>query len=79
MSKLLNYCLGLKYEIKIVPVSKKDGGGYAAYFPLLGRYTVRGYGKTEIKALKDLIKQKKQYFKNLLDEHILPPELIEEE
>lgn len=78
--KNLNYYLGLKYKIEIVPFSEEDGGGFEARIPQLGRLAFLGYGETVEEALAHLEVVKKDLFERYLREGIdIPEPELEEE
>ncbi|MBN1274658.1 MAG: toxin-antitoxin system HicB family antitoxin [Candidatus Aminicenantes bacterium] len=66
----LNYYLKLEYTIKIDPIPKKEGGGFVAYIPQLGKYAFRGDGETREEALENLDIIKEELFREHLDKEI---------
>ncbi len=54
MMKNLKYHLNLPYKIEIVPIPAKEGGGYVASLPEIGRFAVSGDGETRAEAVEDL-------------------------
>ena len=51
----------MRIEIESIP--EEDGGGFTAYIPELGRYTIVGDGQTKEKAVESLQKIKEIMFK----------------
>ncbi len=74
MRKNLNHYLKLNYAIEIRKVAEKDGGGYLASIPQLGRWAFCGSGKNIDEALKTLERVKKNLFEDYLKEGISIPE-----
>lgn len=74
MKKNLKYYLGLKYEIRVVPIPESEGGGYEAFMPQLGRYSMTGDGETISEALADLDSLRADFFAHLIKEGASIPE-----
>ena len=74
MRRDLKYYLNLPYKIEIEPIPEEDGGGFAAYFPELGKYTLAGGGETIEEALQSLNEIKKIMFKEWLEQGVSIPE-----
>jgi len=74
MKKNLNYYLSLPYKIEIVPIAEEDGGGYLARLPQFGTLGIVGDGDTVEEALADLAENKKDRFRQYLEEGLGIPE-----
>ena len=74
MKKDLKYYLGLPYKVVIESISEKDGGGFVAYLPELGRYTVVSDGNTVEEALQNMNKIKEALLEKWLEEGVSIPE-----
>jgi predicted RNase H-like HicB family nuclease len=72
--KDINYYMGLKYIIEVVPIPEEDGGGYETRIPQLGREAFRGYGKTIEEALSHLEVVKRDLFESYLKDGVPIPE-----
>ncbi|MGC8746552.1 MAG: toxin-antitoxin system HicB family antitoxin [Candidatus Saccharicenans sp.] len=70
----INYYMNLKYKIEIVPFPEKDGGGYEARIPQLGREAFRGYGESIEESLAHLEVVKRDLFERYLKEGVPIPE-----
>ena len=75
----LDYYMDLKYSIEITPVSEKDGGGYEASIPQLGKHAFCGYGDTVEQALANLKEIKGSIFSYYLEKGVSIPEPEEED
>jgi len=78
VKKMLDYYLKLNYKTEIIPIPKKEGGGFEASIPQLGRYAFVGQGETPQEALEDLHETKKEYFEEFIEKGIKIPEPEEE-
>lgn len=74
VKKDLNYYMSLNYDVEIIEISKKSGGGWMARIPLLGKHCCLGDGKTKEEALKNLEDIKKDLFSTYLRVGINIPE-----
>jgi len=74
MIKDTKYFMSLNYDVRLVPIPESEGGGYEAYIPLLGRYTLVGDGRTKEEALTDLESEKAETFESLLEAGVTIPE-----
>lgn len=72
--KILDYYMNLKYSIEITPIPEKDGGGYEASIPQLGKYAFCGSGDTIEESLKSLEEVKKSIFSDYIKRGISIPE-----
>jgi predicted RNase H-like HicB family nuclease len=71
--KKLQKLLKRRYLIKIVPISKSNGGGYYACIPELGENAFLGDGNTIEEALKDLETIKKDLFIDFINQNMKIP------
>ncbi len=77
--KDLNYYLNLPYKIEITAIKEKDGGGYIAALPQIGRFALCADGETIEEALRNLEEIKKERFAFYLENNIQIPEPTEDE
>ena len=70
----LEYYLNLPYKIEVEPIPEKDGGGFIARLPELGRYAVAGSGDTAKEAIQNMNKIKEILLKEWLEEGVSIPE-----
>ena len=64
------------YEIKVECIPDNLGGGYCAYLPFFGKYSICGDGDTEEEARRDLVEVKKLRFEYYINNGLtipLPP------
>ncbi len=74
MKKSLKYYLDLDYPIEIRKVDEKEGGGYTATIPQLGKYAFVGDGDTIEEAIESLNNIKEYLLEKYLEEGIPVPE-----
>ena len=55
MKKDVDYYMGLPYTIEVTPLLEKEGGGFHACVPLLGRFAICADGKTHQEAIDNLL------------------------
>jgi len=71
MKKDLKHYFDKEYSIEIEKIKEKEGGGYMACIPKLGKYAFLGDGDTIEEALSSLNEIKECLFKRYLKEGIL--------
>lgn len=64
----LKHFLSLPYRIEIIPIPADEGGGYEAFIPDLGRWTMTGEGDSPEEALRSLQTIKEELFRTWLEE-----------
>jgi len=74
MNKDLEYYLNLPYKIVIESIPEKDGGGFVACLPELGKHAIVGDGDTIEEALQSMNKIKEILLKEWLEDGVLIPE-----
>lgn len=67
-SKIEDY-KSMKYKIEITPIPEEEGGGYEAYIPDLGRYTVCATGDTVEEAINNLNEVKSNHLERWIKEN----------
>jgi len=70
MNKDLEYYLNLPYKIVIESIPEKDSGGFVAYLPELGRYTVVSDGDTIKEAFRRMNEIKEALLEKWLEEGV---------
>ena len=76
MNKDLEYYLSLPYKVEVRPIPEKDGGGFVACLPELGRYAVVGDGDTAKEAIQNMNKIKEALLGKWLEEGVSIPEPV---
>ncbi len=66
MKSDLEYYMGLRYLIELVPISERDGGGWVARITQLGQYLFVGRGETILEVLDSLERIKKILFEHYI-------------
>jgi antitoxin HicB len=74
MNTNIDYYSKLNYPIEIINIPDKEGGGYSACIPQLGRNVFLSDGETLNEALKNLDQIKKEWFEYYLQKGIPIPE-----
>ena len=74
MKKDINYYMSLSYKIEITPITKEDGGGFAASLPELGTYAFVGDGNTPEEAISSLRSLQEDLFTRYIDKGVVIPE-----
>lgn len=77
--KNLDYYLSLPYKIEITPIPEKEGGGFMATMPEIGKFAIIGDGDTIEEAINNLKEVQKEQFQEWIDEQITIPEPIAEQ
>jgi len=68
MKKDVDYYMGLPYTIEVTPLLEKEGGGFHACVPLLGRFAICADGKTHQEAIDNLLDFMRRRIKVYLEE-----------
>lgn len=79
MKKNVEYYMSLHYPIEVVAIPEKDGGGFQASIPLLGKYAFLGDGETIDEAVNNLNSVKEYLFKRHIEKNIPVPEPQDED
>ena len=74
MNKGLEYYMSLPYPVEICPIPEKEGGGYMAAIPLLGRYAVCADGETAAEAMEALEQVKADRISDYISQGLSIPE-----
>ncbi len=74
MKKDLNYYMSLPYIVELKPIPVKDGGGFSASIPQLGRYSLLADGETIEEAFQNLEEIKKERFAEYIEAGLTIPE-----
>ena len=74
MKKDLNYYMSLPYIVELKPIPVKEGGGFSASIPQLGRYSLLADGETIEEAVQNLEEIKKERFAEYIQAGLAIPE-----
>jgi antitoxin HicB len=76
-NKDVAYYLGLPYAVEITAIAERDGGGYNACVPLLGRWSAVGDGATIEEAARNLYDALPSLLQDWLDRGVTIPEPVD--